>query len=391
MKILMVCPDYKPNLGGVAELAYCLAIQLRDLGNDIRVLAPPVAEHVPEDDDLPGSIDRRLQRWGFRSLATPAGWVKWPGAMRTLTESVQQVDAEFRPDLCFVTSYMPWINRAVMILDRPAALFFHGEEVTRAGRGNPMSRRLFLKTCEHAQWVFFNSEFSRCQIAGFAPGVMDKSEAVGCGVRANVQRTTEDRQASRQALGWEDGPVLLTVSRLVMRKGIDVVIRAMPGILKRHATCRYVVVGDGPDRTRLENIVKEVGVDDHVVMTGRVDEPTKQNLYAASDAYVMVSYPGERGEVEGFGISFLEANLHGLPVIGSRCGGISESVEHEGTGLLVDVHRPDQVADAADRLLSHPEQCRQMAERGRARIHDRFNWRAIAERVANRLADLHID
>ena len=135
-------------------------------------------------------------------------------------------------------------------------------------------------------------------------------------------------------------------------------------------------------------MVKQVGVTDHVIMTGRVDEQTKQHIYAAGDVYVMVSYPGQRGEVEGFGISFLEANLHGLPVIGSRCGGISESVEHERSGLLVDILRPDQVAAAVDRLLNDPEQRHQMAQRGRQRIENQFNWRTIAECVGDRLASV---
>jgi glycosyltransferase involved in cell wall biosynthesis len=99
----------------------------------------------------------------------------------------------------------------------------------------------------------------------------------------------------------------------------------------------------------------------------------------------MVSYPGLEGEEEGFGITFLEANLHGLPVIGSRCGGIVESVEHFGNGILVKPKRPDDVSYAVKTLLDNPQLCSRMAEYGLQRIKTKYNWNIIAKRVEKRI------
>lgn len=114
---------------------------------------------------------------------------------------------------------------------------------------------------------------------------------------------------------------------------------------------------------------------------GRVDHETKEKLFAASDVYVMVSEPGEVGEEEGFGITFLEANWYGLPVVGSRCGGIPESVEDGINGLLVQPPSPDAVAAAVLRLLGDAALRRDLVHRGRSRISERLNWPAIAQRV----------
>ncbi|MFX0195028.1 MAG: glycosyltransferase family 4 protein [Candidatus Hodarchaeota archaeon] len=388
LNVLMLCPDYKPNFGGEAEVAYCLAVELRKLGYIVTVLAPNCPEEVPEDTNLPDAVIRQLDLGRFVPLNRIRGWLTWPVAMRGMLESVRRVVLEKSPDICFVTSYMTWVILALWKLNVPYALFLHGEDITLMAARGGLSKRIFLRACKRAKWIFINSGHSRKLLGGLSVDLLKKSESVGCGVRTKVHWTTDRRDEARRALGWSKGPTVVTVAKLIMRKGIDTVIRAIPKILEKYPDFRYVLVGDGPDRHQLEAIAKQIGVTEHVLMMGHVDLDTKQQIYSASDVYIMVSYPGVQGEEEGFGITFLEANLHGLPVIGSQCGGIPESVEHEGSGLLVEPHQPEKVAEAIDRLLSDPELCRQMVEHGRRRIDTQFNWPTIATRIGPRLAEI---
>jgi phosphatidylinositol alpha-1,6-mannosyltransferase len=197
-----------------------------------------------------------------------------------------------------------------------------------------------------------------------------------------------NREQARRELGWGDEPVLITVATLVARKSIDTVIQSLPIVLEVIPACRYVIIGDGSERQALSALAEKLGVSQHVEFMGKVDDGRKHLLYRSSDVFVMVSRAVEYGVQEGFGITFLEANMHGLPVIGSRCGGIVEAVENGVNGLLVDQRAPDQVAGAVIALLRDPARRSHLARNGQERVRTRFNWPSIADRVAQRLRQL---
>lgn len=383
--MLLVCPDFKPNLGGEAELAFRLSVALEARGHSVAVLAPPSPGTVPEDKILGDALVRSLDLAAFRSLNTIEGWLRWPVAMCRLIASLQRQMVNHRAEICLLASYRTWVVTALWVLSADYSLFLHGEDVTSFTGHGWIKRHVFLRACRRAKWIFFNSSYSRQLLLDQLPTLASRSEVVGCGVPTTTDWTTERREEARHALGWDDEIVILTIARLVMRKGIDTVIRSLPSVLRAHPDCRYVVVGEGPDRRALREMARELGVSTRVVMMGRIDEETKAKVYAASDVYVMVSYPGPDGQREGFGIAFLEANLHGLPVVGSRCGGIPDSVVHEGNGLLVEPRDPPSVSTAVLRLLDNPSLCQRLVEYGRRRIQERLNWDAISERVGSRL------
>jgi phosphatidylinositol alpha-1,6-mannosyltransferase len=385
-RVLVISHDFKPTLGGEAEFAYALSSSLLDLGLPVRVLVPPCTNDVPEDQAFGGQIERKLHLEKFRSIKSPRGLFGWPIAMFALTRSIGNAAAAHRADLCLVTSHMTWIVLALDILRLDYMLVLHGEESTWMLNRGPVSRWLFLRTVKKARWLFFNSDFSRRRLLEVIPELADKTEVLGCGVRLLKPDSSQaGRLMARRRLGWEDEPVLVTVAQLVARKGVDTVIKAMPAILKRFPSCRYVVVGAGPEKDTLINLSSELNISEHVNFVGRVDDEQKNMIYAASDIYVMVSQSDEQGAEEGFGIVFLEANNHGLPVVASRCGGIVEAVEDGVNGVLVDQRAAEQVASAVTSLLLDPQMRFRLAEAGRERIQNKFNWPAIARRVAARL------
>jgi phosphatidylinositol alpha-1,6-mannosyltransferase len=149
--------------------------------------------------------------------------------------------------------------------------------------------------------------------------------------------------------GLDASRVLLTVGRLSGEeryKGVDAVIEAMPRLLARFPDLKYLVVGDGSDRPRLEAKSAALGIAGRVVFAGRIGEAEKIAHYNLADAYVMPSFG------EGFGIVLVEAAACGIPVIGSRADGSREALLDGRLGRLVDPHCQDEIVDAIAAVLS---------------------------------------
>ncbi|MGI8498231.1 MAG: glycosyltransferase family 4 protein [Gemmatimonadaceae bacterium] len=174
------------------------------------------------------------------------------------------------------------------------------------------------------------------------------------------------------------GATLLTVARLAASeryKGIDSVIRALPSVRQLVPEVRYVVVGDGDDRPRLEALATECGVAGLVRFAGRVSEEGLASEYGDASIFVMPS------SGEGFGVAYLEAMAFALPVIGGNHGGAPEVVEDGVTGFVVDREAVDVLSQRIILLLSDPTLGARMGERGRALVHEKFTFEHFRRRM----------
>ncbi len=176
--------------------------------------------------------------------------------------------------------------------------------------------------------------------------------------------------------------MLLTIARLIDRKGQDIVIRALPRVLREVPDLVYVVAGKGDYRTALEALAGELGVASHVLFTGFVADEEVPDVYAAANAYVMLSREGEEvGDIEGFGITYLEAAAAGLPVIAGDSGGTADAVENKVTGVLVDPVNVPAVEEAILGFLKNPGRARAMGEAGRSRVEREFSLSTRAAKL----------
>jgi len=179
--------------------------------------------------------------------------------------------------------------------------------------------------------------------------------------------------------------VILTVARLVERKGVDVVIRAMPKITESIPNAVYLIVGAGPYQEKLERLVKELELEGRIIFAGYVTDEELPCYYGACDVFVLVSRTLEdKGEMEGFGIVYLEAGACGKPVIAGRGGGASEAVEDGVTGLLVDPSDVGEIANAIVRVLEDEELARRLGENGRTRARQQPDWALLEQEPALR-------
>src|SRR6185312_16422875 len=161
-------------------------------------------------------------------------------------------------------------------------------------------------------------------------------------------------------------PVVVCVSRLVPRKGQDMLIRAMPAIRQRVPGAALVIVGGGPYLTSLKRLAHSFGVAEHVVFTEGVPGDELPAHHALADVFAMPCRTRGAGlDVEGLGIVFLEASATGVPVVAGRSGGAPETVQHNKTGLVVDGREVDEIADAVTELLTDRDRAAAMGAAGR--------------------------
>jgi phosphatidylinositol alpha-1,6-mannosyltransferase len=184
-----------------------------------------------------------------------------------------------------------------------------------------------------------------------------------------------------------DRPVIVCISRMVARKGQDVLVRALPRIRQQVPDAALLLVGDGPHRRVVEREVDRLGLRDHVVFAGRVPWTQTPDYYAAGTVFCMPTRTRLAGlEPEALGICYLEAAATGLPVVAGDSGGAPDAVLDGETGFVVNGRDPDAVADRCAQLLLDPELSRRFGERGRAWVAQQWRWDDLAVRLRHLLA-----
>ncbi len=249
----------------------------------------------------------------------------------------------------------------------------HGHEIGWAAL--PAARRLLRRIGSNVDVMTYLGEYTRVRLAAALGPHANRLQRLVPAVDADRFLPTEAGLAVREQLGWTDRPVVVCVSRLMPRKGQDVLIRAMPAIRRRVPDAALLVVGGGPSRQRLQELAESVGVADDVVINGGAPYDELPRYYAAGDVFAMPCRERLGGlDVEGLGMVFLEAAACGLPVVAGRSGGSPEAVLDGESGLLVDGRSVDAVADAVAGLLADPVRAAAMGERGRRWVSNAWSW-----------------
>jgi phosphatidylinositol alpha-1,6-mannosyltransferase len=266
-------------------------------------------------------------------------------------------------------------------------IYVHGEEIsTRMSYDESGQRR--RRALAAADGVVAVSRFTRdALIRGF--GVMpEKIELVSNGVDLTrfQPRPRPAHLSARYRL--QGRPVLLSVSRLYARKGIDRVIESLPLVLRQIPDLVYLVVGEGSYRPELERLVAYYGLGWSVVLAGPVSDQELPGHYSLGDVFIMANREMPDGETEGFGLVFLEANACGIPVIAGKAGGSVDAVRNEVNGLVVDGASVAEIAAAIIRLFKDEKLREQLRVTG-AEVAQASGWQQRVDqflRFSDRLA-----
>jgi phosphatidylinositol alpha-1,6-mannosyltransferase len=363
MTSLLVTNDFPPKHGGIQSVLWELWRRLP--AAETTVLTTPFPGDTAWDARQPFRVERSREKV---LLPTPA-----------LRHRIERLAAEVAADVVFVDPMLPLGALAPALRNVPYVVLAHGAEITGYARF-PGTKLLARKVLRDAVGVvaFGGYPMDECvRAAGRTlPGTI-----VPPGVDSERFRplSSAERAAARQRFALDaDRPLVLGLSRLVPRKGFDVLISAMSG-LRRPA--QLAIAGGGRDRERLRRAARDHGV--AVEFLDRVDDADLPALYGCADVFAMPCRADRWGgiEAEGFGVVFLEAAACGIPQIAGRSGGAHEAVAHEQTGLVVDPRFVPAVRQALVRLLDDVDLRNRMGEASRTRAVQQFGYDDLVHRL----------
>ncbi len=229
--------------------------------------------------------------------------------------------------------------------------YIHGEEIT-----SDVPYRFFRnrrqKYLHAADAVIAVSEFTRQALINQMHIDPQKIALIKNGVNLKAFHIKEKRQDLLDRYQLNGKKIILSVGRLVPRKGFDHTIKALPDILKQCPDAMYLLIGTGEQQQELEQLTREYNVEDKVIFAGRVSEDELTDHYNLCDIFVMPNRELANHDTEGFGLVFLEANACGKAVVGGRAGGAVEAVRDGQNGLLVNGDNIEEISYAISRLLT---------------------------------------
>lgn len=257
-----------------------------------------------------------------------------------------------------------WIGLICKIIFKCKLInYIHGEEVTSTttyllyGR----NREFYLK---QADAVVAVSQFTKHALIKLMHVNPEKITVIENGVNTSKFHPAPKDEKLLAKHNLVNKKVILTVGRLVERKGVDKTILALPKIIQKIPDIHYLVVGTGEFSETLKKLVAEQNLTNFVTFAGRVSEGDLLKYYQSCDLFIMPNRELADHDTEGFGLVFLEANACKKPVIGGKAGGAVEAVKDGETGILVDGNNPDEIAAAVISLLNNPDLMSNMAQTG---------------------------
>jgi phosphatidylinositol alpha-1,6-mannosyltransferase len=372
--VLLVTNDYPPRRGGIQSYLEALVGHLVSSGDHKLTVYAPKWKGADDYDEA--------------AAADGYDVVRHPGTLMlpepTVAMRMRRLIGERGVDTVWFGAAAP------LALMAPLARAAGAQRVIASTHGHevgwsmlPLARTALRRIGNDTDVVTYISSYTRRRFAS-AFGPSAALEHVPPGV--DIDRFSPNevaRAAMRARYGLGGRPVVVCVSRLVPRKGQDMLIRALPAIRERVPGAALVIVGGGPYRTSLRRLAHTFGVAEHVVFTDGVPGDELPAHHAMADVFAMPCRTRGAGlDVEGLGIVYLEASASGVPVVAGRSGGAPETVVDGETGVVVDGWDVGAVAAAVGDLLADPRRAAAMGAAGRQWVVDNWQWRTQAERLA---------
>lgn len=379
MNILFCTWNYPPVVGGIEQVAHYTALELHQAGHHVEILAAAApAGDIPAIDQTDGIPIFRAQKKGIPRFL-----------LHAVREGNRRIRAH-RPDWIFCPSLTS--APAAWLLSKrhhiPYAVCIYGSDIVLASKTYQLGIRPLLTSAKRlfpisraTTELLTRRGIPEDRICMICPGVTPPPPP-------DTEPSDKIKALAQAATG---APVVLTVGRLVRRKGVLEFIRdVFPLLKKRLPQAQYWVVGGEPKASlihqerigdQLEAARQASGYADSIHLLGRCSDADLDWAYRTASVFVLpcLDLPHD---VEGFGIVLLEAALKNVPSVATRCGGIPDAVLDGETGLLVPPGQPEAMAETLADLLQQPERLATMGRAGERRAREFFNWTAVAARYA---------
>ena len=368
---LLVTNDFPPKVGGIQN--YLWELWRRLPPEDVVVHTTPYEDADAFDAAQPFTVTRSREPWLL------------PGPH--LVSRVRRLARSHAVDLVVIDPALP----AGLIgprLDLPYAVIVHGAEVAVPAR-LPGSRRLLGRVLDGAAGVIAAGGYAarECERALGRP-LPAFLIPPGVDIDRFKPQSAAERAEARRRLGLRiEAPTVVSVSRLVPRKGMDTLVRSAALLAGVREDLQVVIAGRGRDRRRLTRLAARVRAP--VRLPGRLSDDDLVSLYGCADVFAMLCRTRWRGlEQEGFGIVFLEAAAAGVPQVAGRSGGAHEAVADGQTGIVLDPATPQSAAEAIGALLDDPERRQEMGDASRRRAESDFSYDVLAGQLSRALDDM---
>lgn len=359
MKLLLISVDFVPHSDGVSTLSYHYARRLAEKGHNVSVVAPSSKGDQETDCGELFSVCR-FPGYSLGPLRiVPFACFSMLRILRQKPDLIMAMNIGYGGLVCLM------LKRFIRFRYITFAYAYEFLKSNRCTVWKALYRRIYSKS----QLCIAISSYTRDKLISFGvsghhiltikPGVKQPLKSVSTSMHGFTGRY----------------PVLGTCGRLIYRKGHDLVIRALPYLVKQQPDLLYLICGEGKRRANLVRLAYDLGVEDHVRFLGRLSEHELPGFYNMLDLFVLCGRENlSSGHVEGFGIVYLEAAAYGVPSIGTNRGGVPEAIVDGETGVLVEPDSSDALYKAMARLISDPERLRSMGRRARERALSRFSW-----------------
>jgi phosphatidylinositol alpha-1,6-mannosyltransferase len=371
---LFVTQDFAPDVGGMARRHVEIC---RRLAPD-PVVVSTVASTAAAPFDRAEGYSIMRQPFPFQRANRFVNQLRWAASLSDLARTADIIHCgNIRP----VGYGVWWAHRRT---GTPYLVYVNGGDLLREAR----KRRNWVKRWSAAQ--IFESAAGVVATSDWVAeltytvmeriGVRERPEvrAIALGTDPNQFTPAANRGRLRQRWKCGNAPIILTVARLVPHKGQDLVIRALPALLHDFPELRYVMVGDGHDEGRLRELATELNVVRSVIFAGSLAEEDVPEAYATATIYVGMSRLDRDVNVEGFGISFLEASASAIPVVAGDSGGVRSAVRDGETGIVIPPTDLRALTATVRKLLAEPELRAFLGANGRRAVEEYLNWDRVA-------------
>ena len=369
MKIFEVVPYFPPHVGGMEFYAEFLCKQLAKKGNEIKVFT---------SSNKNFSYYEKVNGVEIYRLKVSAKFYNVPIVSSLFTALLKEekpdvIDAHQYPvyfsDVSALFSYLRQIHMFlhVHVIPEPKSVF------------SSFVLNSYYRTCEKltfkaSRYIIAPSFTYKTMLTKMGVDAA-RITVVPYGVDLKRFNPAEKGEAFKKRFNYGEAKVILTVGRLNYQKGFQYLLKAMPIVLRHIPDVKLVIVGDGELLTYLRNLSYSLGLSNNVIFTGSLPQSRISDAYASADVFVLPSI------FESLGISLLEAQAMGKPVVGTRVGGLPEALSEDKSGILVEPKKPSNLAEAIVTLLRDQNLAKSMGQYGRKFVENRYDLEKSIDRI----------
>ena len=391
MKVLVYTHEFPPFLGGLATTSLKIVEGLSAESNDLVAVVPSYGSGQKEIDRKINCEIKRVPLLGKRYIRSIPFlqqvigfiflnyhiFVSKPEAVLFITEEAESVGG--------LVSVFSRFRSVVRVAGSGIVTCFHGNSLNKRVLKYPMARLY-----EKSEKIVAVSNYTKSLLEGI--GVDEsKIRVIYNGVKSSLLENPVNKEnvesiKSNYGIGKND-PVIITIARVLPRKGQDHVIRSLPEVIKKIPGIKYMVVGEGKYLADFKNLADQLGVGGNVIFTGGIDNSKIVDYLDLSDLFIMPNRAWNN-KVEGLPNAIIEASARGKAVIAGNHSGSVEAVVHGETGLLVDSEDPGKIGEAIIEILTDNNKLKEYGENGREFIRNNFREEIMVKNYINLIKEV---